>query len=98
MTGTPTALHATFSPNPLPKADTPIKTDLDRILRKNELCELLGVTTSTLYRWTRTEGLPKPIKLGANSIGWKLSEVRAWLDSRQRGLTTEGVCNAVNKN
>lgn len=58
--------------------------DIDRIVRKKELTGLLGVSITTIYRWIKTEGLPKPLKLGANSVGWRLSEVQAWLDSRER--------------
>jgi predicted DNA-binding transcriptional regulator AlpA len=50
-----------------------------------------GVNRSTVYRWIKTEGFPKPIKLSPSCSVWSISEVQAWLDSRQRGASVEGV-------
>ncbi len=84
MTDHPTALHA----NPPKPAEPAIPSSgHDRIIRKKELALILGISEATVYRWIKSEGLPEPIKLGSNSVGWKLSEVQAWLDSRARGLT-----------
>lgn len=84
MTNHPTALRA----NPHRPAEPAIPSSgHDRIIRKKELALMLGISEATIYRWIKTEGLPKPIKLGANSVGWWQSEIDQWLNSRARGLT-----------
>ncbi|MBD3767950.1 MAG: AlpA family phage regulatory protein [Gammaproteobacteria bacterium] len=54
----------------------------ERLLRLKALTEMLGVSKGTVYKLMETEGLPKPIRLGANSMAWKLSQVQAWIESR----------------
>jgi prophage regulatory protein len=36
----------------------------------------------TLARWIATQGFPKPLRLGPNSLAWLKSEVEAWLAVR----------------
>jgi prophage regulatory protein len=43
---------------------------------------LVGVNSSTLWRWQRAGRFPSPIKLGPNSVGWRERDVLKWLDSR----------------
>jgi predicted DNA-binding transcriptional regulator AlpA len=54
--------------------------------KKNRPAErgMLPVTKVTLWRWIRDGDFPKPIKLGANRVGWRESVVRRWLDERER--------------
>lgn len=41
-----------------------------------------GVSESTLWRWVRLGQFPKPKKIGANTVGWRASDVYQWLDNR----------------
>ena len=43
-----------------------------------------GKSKQTIYRWESLGFFPKRVRLGANSVAWLESEVKAWLDSRQR--------------
>ena len=52
------------------------------IVRKPELCRILGVSPVTLWRWTRCRDFPAPIKLGPNSVGWLEAEIDDWLAAR----------------
>ena len=57
----------------------------DQILRTRDICKMLGISTTTLHRRRHDAEaqFPKPIQLGPNSVGWKLSEVNDWLESRK---------------
>lgn len=63
--------------------------DPDRIIRVGRVVELVGLSKSEIYRRLR-EGLdfPVPLDLGGTGrrrrVGWRESEVRAWLRQRVR--------------
>lgn len=58
---------------------------LNKMYRKTEVCSLLGVSHSTLYRWTANNSFPSPIQLGPNTVGWKQSDIEEWLASKELG-------------
>ena len=54
------------------------------ILRYPDAARKCGVSKLTLYRWSSKDeyahmGFPKPIPLGANSVGFVEEEVNDWL-------------------
>lgn len=68
-------------------------TQLDRILRTPEVLELLGISRSSLYGKINPKAkqfdasFPRPLKLGASAIGWRLSSLMAWIESRHSATT-----------
>ncbi|EMD9442900.1 helix-turn-helix transcriptional regulator [Burkholderia stagnalis] len=61
---------------------------LDKVLRIKRLTEKTGFSRSSTYNKTNPASkyfdpsFPKPIRLGARSVGWLESEVDAWIASR----------------
>lgn len=57
----------------------------DRIIRPNELCEILGVSKPTLYRYISAGELPPRIKLSktGSAVGWRESTINEWLDEKE---------------
>jgi prophage regulatory protein len=55
--------------------------ELDRMLRIAETCRIAGVSNATIWRWIKLGCFPAPVKLGPNSVGWRESAVREWLES-----------------
>jgi prophage regulatory protein len=55
---------------------------MQRIVRRGEAASILGISDTTLWRWTRDGRFPKPIKLGPNTVGWLHDDLEAWLASR----------------
>ncbi len=53
----------------------------DRILRLPEVIKLVGLTKPTLYRFIRDGHFPHPFQIGPRAIGWKESEIQAWMDT-----------------
>lgn len=53
-----------------------------RILRPAEVAKTLGVHRCTLWRWIQDDAFPRPVKLGRNAIGFRRSDIAAWVDSR----------------
>jgi predicted DNA-binding transcriptional regulator AlpA len=56
----------------------------DRIVRFPEVERFVGVHRVTLLRWIQNETFLRPFKLAddGKAIGWRLSTLMAWLDSR----------------
>lgn len=64
----------------------PISLPSSRVIRMRELCETLGISRSSIYLKLAPRSryfdaaFPAPIKLGLSSIGWRDSDVQAWLE------------------
>ncbi len=55
-----------------------------RILRIKEVTRLTGLSESTIYAMVEVGTFPKPIRLGKRSVGWRASDVYAWLQAPER--------------
>ena len=53
-----------------------------QVLRKDHVARMVGVSKSTIERWTRLGKFPKPIRLGTNSIAWRRRDLERWLAER----------------
>lgn len=51
-------------------------------IRQDELARLLGVSNTTIWRWRKSNHLPKPIALSNRVIGWRTVDIDAWLESQ----------------
>lgn len=59
--------------------------ELDPLLSARDVRELVGnISSSTLWRWVREDGFPPPIRLGANRIAWRQSDLAEWIKTRPR--------------
>ena len=55
----------------------------DRIIRLPEVMQTIGIRgKSTIYRWVKNQEFPAPLSLGGSSVGWRESDVQAWMASR----------------
>jgi prophage regulatory protein len=61
------------------------------IIRPRDLKAAIGLDRSQCYRKTNPKSkfydptFPRQVKIGERAVGWKLDELRAWLESRARG-------------
>jgi prophage regulatory protein len=55
----------------------------DRILRVAAVAARVGLSRATIYRRVAAGEFPAPVSLGGNSVGWRESQIIAWLASRQ---------------
>jgi prophage regulatory protein len=62
-----------------------------RILRRPSVEAVTGLSRSSIYERLNPKSeyfdpnFPKPIKLGKRAVGWRESDVAAWLESRSGG-------------
>lgn len=69
---TQTAISAPVAPH------NPPRTFATKYGRYKDLCQDLGITRTTLWRWIDEPGFPKPIKRG-NTVLFDVAAVEAWL-------------------
>ncbi|PML78143.1 helix-turn-helix transcriptional regulator [Enterovibrio norvegicus] len=55
----------------------------ERLLKRPEVLKICGISKSTLYRMIASEEFPSQVSIsGKRSVGWRLSEIEAWLVTR----------------
>ena len=54
----------------------------DRIIRTKEVQSLTGLSRTSIWRLERKGEFPARVPLGTGSVGWKYTEVQAWVHSR----------------
>ena len=52
-----------------------------KIYRKKVLCQLLGISSETLYRRIKEGTFPRSIKVSDNIVGWLAADLEAWFDN-----------------
>lgn len=63
---------------------------LPRVLRLREVLAITGLAKPTIYWQIARDRFPRPIQLGAKSVGWLESDLRAWLQVRIDARDTVG--------
>ena len=66
----------------LPAASAP-----DFLIRISNVCAITGLSVPTIYRLMSKNTFPRPVKITSAARAWKLSEITAWVDSRERVVT-----------
>ena len=54
----------------------------DRLLTLDEVQRIHPVSRTTRWRMIRRGEFPCPLRLSPGRVGWKESDVRAWLEAR----------------
>ncbi len=61
--------------------------DNDKILREQEVLNLIGCSSPTLRRMEKIGSFPFRRKIGLRSIGWLQSEVLVWINTRRTAVS-----------
>lgn len=56
----------------------------ERMIREGECRQLTGICRTTRYMMEKEGKFPARRKLGGRAVGWLLSEVTAWQQSRSK--------------
>jgi predicted DNA-binding transcriptional regulator AlpA len=65
-------------------------------LSAREVRDMLRVTANTVRNYIRQRGFPEPQYLSPQRPIWRLSEVRAWIEARPRGMSA-GACEVATR-
>ena len=58
------------------------KTGIDPIIRLPEFLQMAGLGRATVYRMMALGLLERPVRISQRAVGWRLSTIQAFLDSR----------------
>ena len=61
----------------------------NEFLRWPRVRQLTGLSRSTIWRLEKNGQFPARRKLSANSVGWSLIELQAWMQSRNAAATQD---------
>ena len=53
------------------------------LIRLSDLCESLGVSRSTIYRWASEGEFPAPVRIGERAVRWRSEDIEQWKSSLQ---------------
>ena len=56
----------------------------DVLIRIDNVCAITGLSAPTIYRLMGQNKFPRPVKITNTARAWKLSEIGAWVDGRER--------------
>ncbi len=62
----------------------------DKIHRLPSALGLTGLCRSALYKALKEESFPEPVLLGKRAVGWRESDLTAWVQSRQKRSAAKG--------
>jgi prophage regulatory protein len=54
----------------------------ERILRLPEVKQKVPLSTATIYARMRLGTFPRAINIGPRAVGWRLSQVNAWIEQQ----------------
>ena len=57
---------------------------MDRLLRRQEVEQRIGIARSTLYQLMRAGEFPLPLKIGPRAVRWSQREIEEWVEERPR--------------
>lgn len=55
-----------------------------RVIKTGEAAALLGISMTHFRKMLRDGKLPAPVVLDARKLGWRVSDLSAWLETRVR--------------
>jgi len=51
-------------------------------IRRKALEAKLGLSCSTIYAMMAADKFPRPIKIGRRAVGWRNTDIQAWVTSK----------------
>jgi prophage regulatory protein len=62
----------------------------DVLIRVENVCGITGLSVPTIYRLMGKGKFPRPLKITSTARAWKLSDITAWVESREQTQKPDG--------
>lgn len=67
-----------------------IETTTEKLLRLNQILEIVPLGRSTLWKMVAEDRFPHPVKLSERCTAWRESEIQQWM----KDLSSNGIVNS----
>ncbi|WP_416222024.1 helix-turn-helix transcriptional regulator [Sphingomonas sanguinis] len=57
-----------------------------QILRRPAVEKMVGLSRSSIYAAMDRDLFPRPIQLGPRAVGWRMSDLESWIESREMAI------------
>lgn len=54
-----------------------------QLISRKEVCKLLTINSSTLWRWEQKGDFPQKIILGPSRVAYKLTDIEKWIEDQK---------------
>lgn len=61
----------------------PTPAEPERLLRRPAVENLTGLGRSRIYQMMQSGDFPRPVRLSTRCVGWRMSDLQAWIASRE---------------
>ena len=51
------------------------------LIRLTDVCELVGVCRSTIYRWMSEGAFPRPVHVSEKAVRWRIGDIDRWREA-----------------
>lgn len=58
----------------------PPQSNPHQLLKPDEVADLIGVSTRTLWNWEAAGRIPPPIRFNLKVVRWPAADIRLWID------------------
>ena len=55
---------------------------MKKLIKKNQVIQMCGISTSTLYRLIKSGKFPQAVKTSKRAVAWIENEVAEWIETR----------------
>ncbi len=53
-----------------------------RLIRLKEVCEITGLSRSSIYEAMKNSVFPRSVSIGKRSVAWRSTDISDWVESR----------------
>lgn len=66
------------------RSDERTEKSCDRLIRLKELKQIIGYSTTSIWRRCKDGTFPSAVRIGPAAVAWRQSEIEAWMNSREK--------------
>jgi prophage regulatory protein len=77
--------------------NAPARNPAIRLLRLPQVCEITGLSRSSIYQFQAENRFPRAVKISERAVGWVEHEIQTWLAERLEQSRSQPAAPVVHK-